>query len=145
MKYVVSYKDSDRHFIDFKLIVDAKGLSKINLQLPSWRPGRYELGNFAKNIKDFNVVDSENNKVRFSKKTKDLWEVDCQKTDLFTVSYSYYASELNAGSTYLDQNQLYINPVNCMLYNSQDIDLEYEIEFNYHRLYNSHFIGKPWK
>ena len=62
MKYVVSYKDSDRHFIDFKLIVDAKGLSKINLQLPSWRPGRYELGNFAKNIKDFNVLDSENKK-----------------------------------------------------------------------------------
>ena len=48
MKYLVSYKDADRHFIDFKLIVDAKGLSKINLQLPSWRPGRYELGNFAK-------------------------------------------------------------------------------------------------
>ena len=129
MKYVVSYKDSDRHFIDFKLIVDANGLSKINLQLPSWRPGRYELGNFAKNIKDFNVVDSENNKVRFSKKTKDLWEVECQNTYQIIVSYSYYASELNAGSTYLDQNQLYINPVNCMLYNSQDIDLEYEIEF----------------
>ena len=56
MKYVVSYKDSERHFIDFKLIIDSKGLSKIKLQLPSWRPGRYELGNFAKNIKDFNVL-----------------------------------------------------------------------------------------
>ena len=58
-----------------------------------------------------------------------MWEVNCQKTDLFTVSYSYYASELNAGSTFLDKNQLYINPVNCMLYNSKDLDLEYEIEF----------------
>ena len=106
-----------------------KGLSKINLQLPSWRPGRYELEILPKNIKDFNVVDSENNKVRFSKKTKDLWEVECKNTDQFIVSYSYYASELNAGSTYLDQNQLYINPVNCIFYNSKDLDLEYEIEF----------------
>ena len=129
MKYLVSYKDADRHFIDFKLIVDAKDLSKINLQLPSWRPGRYELGNFAKNIKDFNVVDNDNKNVKFLKKTKDLWEVECQNTNQFIVSYSYYASELNAGSTYLDKNQLYLNPVNCMLYNSQDLDLEYEIEF----------------
>ena len=74
-----------------------KDVQILKLQLPSWRPGRYELGNFAKNIKDFNVVDSENNKVRFSKKTKDLWEVECKNTDQFIVSYSYYASELNAG------------------------------------------------
>ena len=25
MKYLVSYKDPDRHFIDFKLIVETKG------------------------------------------------------------------------------------------------------------------------
>ena len=31
-------------------------------------------------------------------------------------------------STYLDQNN-YINPVNCIFYNSKDLDLEYEIEF----------------
>ena len=129
MKYVVSYKDSERHFIDFKLIIDSKGLSKIKLQLPSWRPGRYELGNFAKNIKDFNVLCRDNKKVRFSKKTKDLWELECQYSDQIIITYSYYAHELNAGSTYLDENQLYINPVNCMFYNSQDTNLEYEIEF----------------
>ena len=129
MKYVVSYKDSERHFIDFKLIIDSKGLSKIKLQLPSWRPGRYELGNFAKNIKDFNALCRDNKKVRFSKKTKDLWELECQYSDQIIITYSYYAHELNAGSTYLDENQLYINPVNCMFYNSQDTNLEYEIEF----------------
>ena len=100
MKYVVSYKDSDRHFIDFKLIVDAKGLSKINLQLPSWRPGRYELGKFAKNIKDFNVLDSENNKGRITKKRKEWWEGDCKKKDIVKVAYRYYDSENNAGTTY---------------------------------------------
>lgn len=129
MKYVVSYKDSERHFIDFKLIIDSKGFSKIKLQLPSWRPGRYELGNFAKNIKDFNVFGSDNKKVNFSKKTKDLWELECQHSGQIIITYSYYAHELNAGSTYLDENQLYINPVNCMFYNPQDINLEYEIEF----------------
>ena len=128
MKYVVSYKDPERHFIDFKLIVNTKDLENLKLQLPSWRPGRYELGNFAKNIKDFKAVDIDNQKLIFSKKTKDLWELECQNVDQVMVSYSYYASELNAGSTFLDQNQLYINPVNCMFYNPKDIDLEYRVE-----------------
>tara|TARA_R110002049_G_C9149240_1_gene560145 strand:- start:2726 stop:2983 length:258 start_codon:yes stop_codon:yes gene_type:complete len=32
------------------------------------------------------------------------------------VKYNYFANKLNAGSTYLDASQLYINGVNCLLY-----------------------------
>ena len=48
MKYFVKYNNPERHFIDFKLVVDTKNIHILKLQLPSWRPGRYELGNFAK-------------------------------------------------------------------------------------------------
>ena len=56
MKYFVKYNNPERHFIDFKLVVDTNEINFLKLQLPSWRPGRYELGNFAKNIKDFKVL-----------------------------------------------------------------------------------------
>ena len=52
MKYFVKYNNPERHFIDFKLVVDTNEINFLKLQLPSWRPGRYELGNFAKNIKE---------------------------------------------------------------------------------------------
>ena len=51
MKYVLSYTDPENHFIDFSLTVNGFSLDQIIVQLPAWRPGRYELGNFAKNIK----------------------------------------------------------------------------------------------
>ena len=48
MKYFVKYNNPESHFIDFKLVIETKDIHILKLQLPSWRPGRYELGNFAK-------------------------------------------------------------------------------------------------
>ena len=62
--------------------------SKINLtiQLPAWRPGRYELANFAKNVKDFVVYDQEGNRLCAPKLTKDSWEVECKNAT--SISYT---------------------------------------------------------
>ena len=61
---------------------------------------------------------------------KCVWEIDFRNLQSTSVQYQYYAAELNAGSTYLDQYQLYINPVNCMFYNIDNYDLGYEVEFD---------------
>ena len=55
MKYFIKYQNPEKHFIKFEVVCNTKDLNVLKLQLPSWRPGRYELGNFAKNIKDFRV------------------------------------------------------------------------------------------
>lgn len=86
------------------------------IQLPSWRPGRYELGNFAKNVRNFSILDEKNQKLDFQKANKDCWAVQTENTKLITVKYKYYANTINAGSSYLDENQLYVNPVNCCVF-----------------------------
>ena len=64
------------------------------------------------------------------KTSKDSWKVDCTNTNLLTIQYKYFASELNAGSTFMDDVQLYVNPVNCLVYNllNQDSYCEVELE-----------------
>jgi len=140
MKYIVKFNNAERHYINLELVVDTSKVNSLKMQLPAWRPGRYELGNFAKNIKDFSVLSGDGKTIPFTKKTKDLWQIECAEFAQVNISYSYYASELNAGSTFLDNNQLYINPVNCMLYNVDDYGASFEIEFSipsdYH-LYSS--------
>lgn len=88
----------------------------IQLQLPAWRPGRYELGNFAKNVKKVEVVDEHGKSLHYFKKSKDLWEVNCLGAKSLKVTYSYYSAELNAGACYADVNQIYMNPVHCCFY-----------------------------
>lgn len=98
------------------------------IQLSSWRPGRYELGNFAKNVKGFKIFDSNNKRLEFKKISKDRWEVDTTGVAEIKIEYSYYASQLNAGSTYLDSEQLYVNPVNCCVYVVGNEDETCEVE-----------------
>lgn len=116
IKYLFSYKNAHKHFIDIDLKVKTRGEKSLSFQLPAWRPGRYELADFAKNIQKLNAFDENGNEIPFLKITKDLWEVACDGTQEVTITYNYYANVLDAGSSYLDQNQLYVNPVNCCMY-----------------------------
>lgn len=135
MKYSFKIDNPQKHFIQITIELDVQNDSAIDLQLPSWRPGRYELGDFAKNVKNFNAKDESGNNIEFSKITKDLWRIPSKEYEKLIISYQYYAAELNAGSTWLDENQLYINPINCCMYDPLKMDekcsLELDIPENY--------------
>jgi predicted metalloprotease with PDZ domain len=103
-------------------------LPQIEVQLPSWRPGRYELGNFAKNIQQFKVVNSSGVKLQYNKITKDKWLINTEGESVITIIYNYYAAELNAGSTWLDETQLYVNPINCLIYCEQKLEEPCRVE-----------------
>lgn len=101
---------------------------RLQLQLPAWRPGRYELAHFAKNVQRFSATAADGTVLPFRKLTKDLWELDCTGHNAVKVSYNYYASEMNAGSTFLNEHQLYVNPVNCLMYVPERIGLAARVE-----------------
>ena len=112
----ISYQQPHLHWINLELTIRDLTQETTYLQLPAWRPGRYELGNFAKNIRRFQVLDDQERVLPCHKVAKDRWEINTADVTTLTVAYDYYAGELNAGSTWLDEEQLYINFVNCMLY-----------------------------
>ena len=84
------------------------------VQLSSWRPGRYEMGNFAKNISHVQAFNSSNENIELRKIEKDKWCIACNSNEQITFEYFYCAAELNAGSTYVNSQMLYVNPVNCI-------------------------------
>jgi predicted metalloprotease with PDZ domain len=84
------------------------------VQLSSWRPGRYEMGNFAKNISHVKAFDASQTPLEVRKTEKDKWCIACGSDDQITFEYFYCAAELNAGSTYVNSQMLYVNPVNCI-------------------------------
>lgn len=117
MKYIVSYQQAANHFIDIELIAEnPQQQDEITVQLPAWRPGRYELANFAKNIQKWQAFNEKGKPLCFEKTAKDTWKVFANKAKQVHIKYNYYANEINAGSSYLDENQLYINGVNCFMY-----------------------------
>jgi predicted metalloprotease with PDZ domain len=128
IQYKFYQKNPSSHYVYIDMHVDNINEDTLLLQLPAWRPGRYELGNFAKNIKKVDIYNQAGETVSYRKLNKDLWEADTRNVRSVKVTYSYYAAELNAGACYADPTQLYINPVHCCMYVPGRMDEEHVIE-----------------
>ncbi len=89
--------------------------NKVELQLPAWRPGRYELGYFSKNIRSFKVTDSNGVALPVEKTSHSTWLITEVENSLH-ITYEYYANILNGGSCWWDYDQLFINPIQCALF-----------------------------
>jgi predicted metalloprotease with PDZ domain len=121
MEYQLTFDHENQQFISIELFIDVK-TEETTVQLPTWRPGRYQEADFAKNVKGFKVFNDDGKSVGFSKTNKTTWLIDSSNTKTINVSYKYYAVELNAGSSFLNAEQLYINPVNCFLFVKDQVD-----------------------
>ncbi|MDA0913428.1 MAG: M61 family peptidase [Bacteroidetes bacterium] len=94
-------------------------------QLPTWRPGRYELGQFAQFMYRMEGQTPEGNWVELTKTDLHRWRVP---KGIRSLRWEFYADLFNAGSTGVDSDILYVNPVNCFLYDPQKMHLGYDIE-----------------
>lgn len=128
-RYTFGIENPHQQYIHISVEFETEGDST-TLQLPSWRPGRYELANFAKNINNLKVYNSQEKVITIEKLNKDSWTIDTSKTDSIKVEYKYYAIEMNAGSSFLDKDQLYVNPVNCCMYDPETYNDAVEIVLN---------------
>lgn len=114
MQYSISRNSSTSQFIQITLNLPCSAKEKINLQLAAWRPGRYELANYAQKIRGFEVFFKEN-KVSWEKKTKDLWQFESIEEGVYEIHYEFYANQMDAGGTWSDESQLYLNFGNFIL------------------------------
>jgi len=129
IKYDVYCDSPNQHYIRFKAVFPVTESETI-LKISAWRPGRYELGNFAKNVRNFKVFNSQGKPIEFQKTDKSSWLIQSGDLEEMVVEYEYFAAELNAGSSFLDETQLYVNPVNCFLYSADFKDETYLINLS---------------
>ncbi len=80
------------------------------LLLPVWRPGRYLLQNYAANVREWSAGEH-----RMWKDEKSSWRVDARAGETVEVRYRYYAGVLDAGSSFLDEDEAYFNGSNLFM------------------------------
>lgn len=126
--YKIFTKNPQSHYIYIDLTIDNVNTPALELQLPSWRPGRYELGNFAKNVKRVDAFDENGNTLSYLKSTKDLWVIETNGAKKIKITYSYHTTEINAGNCYTDATQLYVNPVHLCMFIPNRVSEEHIVE-----------------
>ena len=122
LKYSISFKNPQSQIVDICVEAPCSDISSMIFKLPNWRPGRYQIQNFAKRIKSVKAKNEVGDVIGLRKVNKSTWEVDTVGSDSIKVFYQYHAAAMDAGNSWLDDEQLYLNFINCMLYAEEHLN-----------------------
>ncbi|HEX8153492.1 MAG TPA: M61 family peptidase, partial [Thermoanaerobaculia bacterium] len=109
LNYVLSWAQPFDRLFDVSISFVAP-VDDPRLVLPSWRPGRYLIQNFAANVREWSAGEH-----RIRKDGKSSWRVAARAAEPVTVRYRYYAGVLDAGSSFLDADEAYFNGSNLFM------------------------------
>ncbi|MCL6259366.1 M61 family peptidase [Aquiflexum sp. TKW24L] len=108
MHYSISRKSFTSQFIQIRLEIACRKNDVICLQLAAWRPGRYELANYAQKIRAFGIFFNCSG-IAWKKTSKDLWVFTAKDSGQYYIEYEFYCNQMDAGGCWVDDQQLYLN------------------------------------
>lgn len=109
VRYLLSWGAAADRLFDIDLRFTAPADTP-RLRVPAWRPGRYLIQNYAANVREWSAGER-----RIWKDGLHSWRVDARAGEEVTVRYRYYAGVLDAGSSFLDEDEAYFNGSNLFL------------------------------
>ena len=116
IRYHIGWEQPNLRFYDVTVTIEKPDNPVTQLRIPNWRPGRYMIQNFAQNVVEFRAENESGKPLPFAKIDKDTWEIATGNTQQLVAKYRFYANELDAGNTYLDDTEAYINPATILMY-----------------------------
>lgn len=111
--YTISFSEAKKNIISIGLHISNISTHSLEIKIPAWRPGKYQIQNFSKDIYQ---VKATNSKGKLLKINKDTWRIEDIEGDNVFIEYSYFANELNAGSSFVSDKLIYLNPINFCFY-----------------------------
>ncbi|WP_296623347.1 M61 family peptidase [Marivirga sp.] len=114
IQYRLSQKFPQDSFLQVEVLIKPSQ-ADFEMKLPDWRPGRYQLGNFSKYLRNFKAFNQNEDPLNFKKVNKNTWLIYCEDKSCI-IRYEIYTSIIDGGSTFIDEEHWYLNFINCMLY-----------------------------
>ena len=116
LAYRVAMPQPQTHLFEVELIVSNWGGELLDIKMPVWTPGSYLVREYAKQLQDFAVVNSEGKKLIAPKVAKNYWQIQTDNSAEIKISYRMFANELTVRTNHLDATHGYFNPAALCFY-----------------------------
>ncbi len=131
VEYSITPLVANSHLIEIRTTYMPKaGTPVVEFAIPAWRPGRYLLQNYARNIQEFTATDGAGKALAWDKTDKNTWRVATKNAAKVEIRYKVYANILDAGSTLSNEDELYWNGTNVFMSVAGGKDLPAKLKVN---------------
>lgn len=115
-EYTLRWDKPNTHTFNIEMRTEPQQENYTDIQIATWRPGRYINQDYAAAVFNFQAKDANGNVLTFRKIDKSTWRVNHGKIGKLVINYAYYANNDDAGSSLFTEGQVYFNPINCFMY-----------------------------
>jgi predicted metalloprotease with PDZ domain len=117
IQYVVTFDSTtaQSRTIDVSMIFTAARAGDVLLSLPSWTPGAYELGNYARFISTISPAQGQDS-LDWDKADPDTWRITVSRAGPVQVRFSYKADSLDNAMSWSKGDFAFFNGTNLFFY-----------------------------
>ena len=109
IEYLVSLPSPQTQTVEIECrLFDLVG-ETLELKLPVWRPGKYEVLDPAGTLYNFQVSDANGKSLSFKKMDKSTWRIDLNGSNEVVASYTIYANSLSDRTRHVDDTHAFLS------------------------------------
>ena len=114
--YTVSMPSPSSQLFHVELISSGWQTGTINLKMPKWMPGYYQLMNYGNEVINFSVRDKTGKSISFNKINENTWQLPTKAAGSLHISYDVKATRAFVATNFLDSSHAYIVPAGMFMY-----------------------------
>jgi len=115
VRFVLSMDEPAAHKVHVVLKCHADN-SPVDFKMPQWTPGYYQIMNFWRNLRDFQVTNDQGKILKWEKVNDFTWRVYPDRAGVLTLQYTVLADRSFVANSFIDTTHAYITPAATFLY-----------------------------
>lgn len=128
VKVNLDFSQAEHHYTHVTLNLPKSKKTTLDLKLPTWRTGRYEILNLANGIRDFASETKKGQPITWQKIDKDTWRLTGDFSAGAVVNYQVYANQLGYRTRHVDDSHAFIDASGVIMYSDDTRNDKYIVD-----------------
>lgn len=114
--YAINLTSPEHHSGKVSITFPAGTSDTLDVKMPAWRTGRYQILNLANGVSEFTAKGDGGRALQWHKIDKSTWRIQRAGAGPVTVEYDLYANELGLRSRHIDDSHAYLDASAVFMY-----------------------------
>ncbi|MEH6552721.1 M61 family peptidase [Pseudoalteromonas tetraodonis] len=136
VNYALNISQPEHHLGDVNVEFPKTAQSFLDVKLPAWRTGRYEILNLANGVRYFKASDDEGNALKWEKIDHSTWRIHLNEPTEVNIDYQVYANELGKRARHIDDSHAFIDASGFFMFSESFRQEPVTVELN---------VPKAWR